>query len=150
MKKPTLVNWRYKNKDILSIDDIPKSAIGFVYLLEYDNGKRYIGKKNLVSIRVLKPLKTGKVRKGASRIFKIIKGKRTPYDRVYKESNWKNYLGSSKQTKNLIPIKRRILAYAITNMQLTYLECKYQFMLGVLESDKYLNDNILGKFYRSE
>ena len=31
--------------------------------------------------------------------------------------------------------------------ELTYLECKYQFTLGVLESRSYLNDNILGKFF---
>jgi len=30
---------------------------------------------------------------------------------------------------------------------LTYLECKHQFALGVLESSEYLNDNILGKFF---
>jgi len=27
------------------------------------------------------------------------------------------------------------------------LECKYQFTLGVIESNEWLNDNILGKFF---
>ena len=31
--------------------------------------------------------------------------------------------------------------------ELTYLECKSQFTLGVLESRSDLNDNILGKFF---
>ena len=44
-------------------------------------------------------------------------------------------------------LKREIIAIATDKKHLTYLECKYQFMLGVLESRSYLNDNILGKFF---
>lgn len=69
------------------MDDMPSGVIGFIYLLEFADGKRYVGKKTLVSIRTLKPLKNGEVRKGASRIFKLVKGKRTPYDRLIKESD---------------------------------------------------------------
>ena len=44
-------------------------------------------------------------------------------------------------------LKREIIAIAIDKKHLTYLECKHQFALGVLESSEYLNDNILGKFF---
>ena len=36
---------------------------------------------------------------------------------------------------------------AYNKKELTYLECKYQFIFEVLEDKKYINDNILGKFY---
>ena len=42
---------------------------------------------------------------------------------------------------------REIIHIAYHRKELTYLECKYQFSLGVLEDKKYLNDNILGKFF---
>ena len=45
-------------------------------------------------------------------------------------------------------LERKILTSGFYNKkELTYLECKYQFILEVLEDKKYLNDNILGKFY---
>ena len=39
------------------------------------------------------------------------------------------------------------MAISTDKKHLTYLECKHQFTLGVLESSEYLNDNILGKFF---
>ncbi len=44
-------------------------------------------------------------------------------------------------------LERKILQVAYNKKELTYLECKYQFISEVLEDKKYLNDNILGKFY---
>ncbi len=44
-------------------------------------------------------------------------------------------------------LERKILQVAFNKKELTYLECKWQFVLEVLETNKYLNDNILGKFY---
>ena len=44
-------------------------------------------------------------------------------------------------------LKREIIATATDKKHLTYLECKHQFALGVLEKSEYLNDNILGKFF---
>jgi hypothetical protein len=43
---------------------------------------------------------------------------------------------------------REILQLVPNKKLLTYYECKYLFMLGVIEQqDGYFNDNILGKFY---
>ena len=44
-------------------------------------------------------------------------------------------------------LKREIIAITTDKKHLTYLECKHQFALGVLEKSEYLNDNILGKFF---
>jgi hypothetical protein len=145
-----LPNWKYKNKPITSIEDIPKGVIGFIYLLEFNDGTRYIGKKNLFTIKNLPTLKNGTIRSSAVRVFMNKNGKRLPFDRIIKETNWLKYNSSSDKVKKLIPIKRIILKYAVSKINLTYLECKYLFMLGCLESDKYHNDNILGKFYRTE
>ena len=77
------------------------------------------------------------------------KGRPPVYKRVLKESDWKKYYGSHSFIKeaNEEDLKREILEIAYHKKELTYLECKYQFTLGVLESRSYLNDNILGKFF---
>ena len=77
------------------------------------------------------------------------KGRPPVYKQVQKESDWKTYYGSHSFIKeaNEEDLKREILEIAYHKKELTYLECKYQFTLGVLESRSYLNDNILGKFF---
>ena len=46
---------------------------------------------------------------------------------------------------------RKILCIVNNKKLLTYYECKYLFQLGVLEnSDEWINDNILGKFFRRD
>ena len=71
------------------------------------------------------------------------------YKQVQKESDWKTYYGSHsfiKESSNN-DLERKILQVAFNKKELTYLECKWQFVLEVLETNKYLNDNILGKFF---
>ena len=77
------------------------------------------------------------------------KGRPPVYKQVQKESDWKTYYGSHSFIKeaNKEDLERKILQVAYNKKELTYLECKYQFVLEVLEDKKYLNDNILGKFY---
>ena len=77
------------------------------------------------------------------------KGRPPTFKRVLKESDWKTYYGSHSFIKeaNKEDLERKILQVAYNKKELTYLECKYQFVLEVLEDKKYLNDNILGKFY---
>ena len=71
------------------------------------------------------------------------------YKQVQKESDWKTYYGSHSFIKeaNIGDLERKILQVAFNKKELTYLECKWQFVLEVLETNKYLNDNILGKFF---
>ena len=137
------MKWLYKNKEINEISDLPNNAFGFVYQTTHlPTGKKYIGKKSL--IYNLKK-KLGKKEKA------LWEGKGRPpmYKRVLKESDWKTYYGSHSFIKeaNEEDLKREILEIAYHKKELTYLECKYQFTLGVLESRSYLNDNILGKFF---
>ena len=137
------MKWLYKNKEINEISDLPNNAFGFVYQTTHlPTGNKYIGKKSL--IYNLKK-KLGKKEKA------LWEGKGRPpmYKRVLKESDWKTYYGSHGFIKeaNKEDLTREILEIAYHKKELTYLECKYQFTLGVLESRSYLNDNILGKFF---
>ena len=52
---------------------------------------------------------------------------------------------------DLMDFERRILCYVPNKKLLTYFECKYLFINEVLEQDDvYINDNVLGKFYRKD
>ena len=137
------MKWLYKNKEINEISDLPNNAFGFVYQTTHlPTNKKYIGKKSLIY----------NLKKKLGKKEKLLwegKGRPPVYKRVLKESDWKNYYGSHSFIKeaNEEDLKREILEIAYHKKELTYLECKYQFTLGVLESRSYLNDNILGKFF---
>ncbi|MBC2602069.1 GIY-YIG nuclease family protein [Puniceicoccus vermicola] len=64
---------------------------------------------------------------------------------------WQNYKSSSSSVKNLRreaeKVEYTILELAKTKRELTYLEAKYLFTNNVLESDRFLNRNILGRFF---
>ena len=137
------MKWLYKNKEINEISDLPNNAFGFVYQTTHlPTNKKYIGKKSLMY----------NLKKKLGKKEKLLwegKGRPPVYKRVLKESDWKTYYGSHSFIKeaNEEDLKREILEIAYHKKELTYLECKYQFTLGVLESRSYLNDNILGKFF---
>lgn len=133
--------WLYKDKVIESIEDMPEGTYGFIYeVIHNPTGRKYLGKKVLQFNRTLPPLK------GQKRKRKVVK-----------ESDWKTYYGSHAEIKGLIKegkqeeFSREILQYVPTKKLLTYFECKYLFINEVLENrDNYINDNILGKFYRKD
>ena len=133
--------WLYKDKEINSIEDMPADTFGFVYLVTHTpSGKKYLGKKQLISNRTLPPLKGSKRKR-----------------KIQKESDWKTYYGSQSEVKQLVKeskdkleFVREILIFTSTKKQLTYFETKLQFVNEVLENDEYLNSNILGKFFRKD
>ena len=133
--------WLYKNKEINSIEDMPADTFGFVYLVTHTpSGKKYLGKKQLISNRTLPPLKGSKRKR-----------------KIQKESDWKTYYGSQSEVKQLVKeskdkldFTREIIIFTSTKKQLTYFETKLQFVNEVLENDEYLNSNILGKFFRKD
>lgn len=132
--------WKYKDKVIESIEDMPEGTFGFIYeVIHNPTGRRYLGKKVLQFNRTLPPLK------GMKRKRKVVK-----------ESDWKTYYGSHAEIKGLIKegkqeeFSREILQYVPTKKLLTYFECKYLFIKEVLEHNEYINDNILAKFYRKD
>jgi hypothetical protein len=137
------MSWIYKSKEFTE-DMIPENAIGFIYnMTAIIDGKSisYIGKKNFYA-----DIKT-KLSKKAMPTDKRLK----TYKRVRKTA-YQRYYSSNEVLKQAhkdgVLIKRDILIICYSKLELSYNECKQQFVLGVLESDKYLNGNILGRFYK--
>ena len=126
------MTWHKDNLIFEPTEDELGKYVGFVYLItERDTGKKYIGKKFFWSKRRLPPLK------GKSR-------KRT----VVKESDWKDYYGSSEHLKTLVEKKggeiyyREILHLCETKGECSYLEAKEQFLRDVLLREDYYNEFI--------
>lgn len=135
--------WVYEGKEFTE-DMIPEGAVGFVYemlAITNDHSYRYIGKKNFYA-----DVKT-KLNKKDLPSDKRLK----TYKRVRK-STYQNYYSSNEVLKLAhkagIAIRREIIMICYSKQMLSYYECKYQFSLGVLENDEFLNGNILGKFYK--
>lgn len=122
--------WTYKGQ-LFESEQI-EEYVGFVYLItDLSNNKKYVGKKNFWAVRRLPPLK-GKTRRRTSK----------------KESDWKDYFGSSEQVKLLVEsngrnnFTREILHLCNTKGEMSYLEAKEQFDRNVLFSDEYYNEFI--------
>ena len=143
--------WLYQNKEILSLEDLPQDTYGFIYIsIHQPTGKSYIGKKSLFH-NVRKKLTKKQLVEQTGR------GRKPTTEIVQKESDWKTYYGSAKPILDLLKegkqeeFTREILQLVPNKKLLTYYECKYLFMLGVIEQqDGYFNDNILGKFFRKD
>ena len=121
--------WTYNGEDVTSL---PEGAIGFIYIITYSDGKKYIGSKVALSERRVKPL-VG-MRKNAVRT-------------VLKETDWKKYNGSCKTETTASIVSKEILQFVSTRRTLTYLETKALFCNGAIEKEEYMNKNILGKFW---
>ena len=161
MTMPTLPTWTFQGRLITDIKDMPEGTYGFIYeTLHKPSGLKYIGKKVLyfernkrLGKRALAALKEERKAKGI--------GGRVPLkQKVITESDWKDYYGSHptilkyvKESKDLRKdFERKILDYVPNKKLLTYFECKHLFINEVLEtfSHQYINDNVLGKFYRKD
>ena len=120
------MQWTYQGKDV---DKISDESEGFVYLItNKTTGQKYIGKK-LAKFKTTKPPLKGK------------KNKR----RGTKESDWKDYWGSSDRlnadvaalgSKNFT---REILYLCKGRGEMSYIEAREQFDRRVLETDEYYN-----------
>lgn len=140
-------NWTREDLEISSVEDFEKNSIGFIYLIEMSNGRKYIGKKNLYSER--------KKHFGKKKLSEITDKRLKTYEIIKKESDWKSYLGSNKQLKeDLIEgvrvVKREIIIECDSIKKLTFYELKALIVYDVLMNDEYYNDNILGKFFRKD
>ena len=142
----TYPSWTYQGRIFNDITDFPKDTYGFIYeVVHQPSGMKYLGKKVLYFNRTLTPLK------GQKRKRKVVK-----------ESDWKDYYGSHPKVKELLKEckdtnewqvwEKKILEICMSKKELTYFECKYLFINEVLEgnSHQYINDNILGKFFRKD
>lgn len=135
-----------RNGQEFTEDMIPQDAVGFVYEMScIYNGKsyRYIGKKNFYS-------ETKK--KMGKKELAAVTDKRLKKYTIVKKLAYQNYYSSNEILKQAnkegVLIKREILAICFSTMELTYVECKLQFVFEVLEKEEFLNGNILGKFYK--
>jgi len=125
---------------------IPEGAIGFVYEMSVIiDGKSllYIGKKNFHSNTKKKlgkkAMPTDKRKKGYVKVTKL----------AYEDYYSSNDVIKAAHKKG-ITIQRKILRICYSKTELTYNEVKFQFGHQVLESDSYLNGNILGRFYKQK
>jgi hypothetical protein len=143
--------WLYKNKPMEALSSFPEGTFGFIYMVTHiPSGLSYLGKKSLHH-NVKKKLTKKQLAEQTGR------GRKPTTEVIQKESDWKTYYGSAKPILELIKegkqdeFKRVILHLVPNKKLLTYYECKYLFIHGVLEEpDKWFNDNILGKFYRKD
>lgn len=137
--------WIYKEEALL---DIPEGVYGFIYEIECKStGEKYIGKKAFHSYH--------------TSFERVLNEKTNRMNKVRRvtatESNWKDYFGSSAEIKALVKEKgtedftRRILRFCNSKKALTYYELAEQCIHDVLNPEnKYINQNILGKFFSSD
>jgi hypothetical protein len=144
-------NWFYNGKWIESIEDFPQDTYVFIYITIHEpSGKKYLGKKYIYH-NVKKKLTKKELAEQP-----ITRGRKSTTTTIQKESDWKTYYGSEEFIKQKIKDKkqeeftREILVFVPNKKLLTYYECKYQFIHSVLESNEWLNTNILGKFYSKD
>ena len=142
------MNWTLKGREVKHVKDLPDEAVGFVYIIHLSNGKKYIGRKSLYSFT--------KRNFGKKEIAAMTDKRLKTYEIIKKESKWQSYVGSNSILKDELKDEtvfvesKEIIKVAFTNKQLTYLETQALFCYGVIESDEFYNDNILGKFYRRD
>ena len=158
------MNWLYEDKPFLTNLD---NHFGFIYYIEYECGKCYIGCKTFSTRSTLAARKNGIQRENSTRIHKRkpmtkeeletrsktqvrtnVKTKLVPFDIITKESNWKTYNGSSEDTKELIIKEKHIMHLCPSKRNMTYMEVKMLFLNDVLEDEMYVNQNIAGTFYK--
>ncbi len=137
-----------KVEDLIDNPDfVIEDFVGYVYITTHiPTNRQYIGRKAFFHNT------TKKLGKKELAEIPVTRGKRPTKKLVTKESDWKTYYGSSLEVKKLPKenLKRYVYKLCKTSKQLTYWETKYLFQHNVLEDDRYLNDNILGKFFRKD
>lgn len=139
------MSWVYKG-EVFNDSKIPEGALGFIYEMEaIIDGKavRYVGKKNFYS--------TTKKKFGVKALANM-EDKRAKKYTIQVKPNYQNYYSSNKVLQDAhkagVIIKRFMVRICFSKTELTYHETKFQFVREVLEKEEYLNQNILGKFYK--
>ena len=119
--------WLYKEKEIKELIDMPENTFGFIYEITHiSSGKKYLGKKQLMSV-------TNKAL--GKKELALITDKRASKSKIVrKESDWKTYYGSHSEIKSLIKegkqseFSREILIFTPNKKLHTYYENKYLFI----------------------
>ena len=141
------MTWKFNGE---TLEEAPEGYCGFVYLIvNITNNKKYVGKKLLSSSR--RVIKSVKLKSGIKKKKKV---------RIVKESDWKEYYGSSDALKLDIELlgkelfTREILYLCKSKAECSYRESWEIFNRNCLLSDEYYNswcsvrirkDHIIGK-----
>jgi len=143
------MSWQYKDTKVTSLKDLPKGSIGFVYLLQYKSGIRYIGRKYLHSTIKLPILKSGKLRLNYKGYISSYIMPRKKVEVLTVEADWLGYEGSSKEIpKDDILVNKEILHICKDKNCVSYLEEYELFKRGaILKGSKYYNKSIQGRHF---
>ena len=141
------MNWLYRFIPLR--DDFITNDYGFIYkITNLKTNKFYIGKKAFFHNKKKKLTKKELAEQTGP-------GRKKTKEVTYAESDWKTYWGSCKPLLEDVALigedkfYREILELAWNSKHLSYLEAKYQFVLGCLEKDSY-NDNIQGRYFKKD
>jgi len=135
------IEWQYMG----DVFDTPV-GFGFVYMIKFEDGEKYIGKKNFYSKR--------KRNFGKKELALITDKRKKKYEIVTKESDWKSYVSSNsvvhQKIKDGIPYYKEILFLGSCSKHLSFLEEYYLFTYSVLWNEDYINDNIGGRYFSKD
>jgi hypothetical protein len=124
--------WTYEGNPIDSHDDLFPNCTDFVYLITYNNGQKYIGKKAVRSFRTKPPL-AGKKRKR----------------KVFTKLPFVKYEGS--HGKIGLSVKSKEILYQCSMRKAaTYIETALLFEHDAIFKDEYVNENISGTFFNND
>lgn len=124
--------WTYKDVEIHNHTDLLDGCTDFVYIIHYDSGELYIGKKCLRAVRKKKPTKA-------------MLAKRKNYSRKeMTDLPFVDYKGSHEGAEDLVITQKKILYQCSTKKAATYLEAALLFHHDAIFDPIYLNKNISG------
>lgn len=129
--------WIYEDKEVKSHEDLHPDCTDFVYQITYEDGRKYIGKKRVRSIRRKKPTKAQlAIRKNYAR-------------KEMTNLPFLKYEGSH-DIEGLVITKKEILYQCSTAKAATYIESALLFELDAIFTDEYLNKNIAGVHFDND
>ncbi len=127
--------WIFNNQEIKSHDDLHPECSDIVYVIHYVDGRKYIGKKTVRSIRRLKPTKAQLA-------------KRKNYVRKeFVNTPFISYEGSMDKEDCPEVASKEILYQCSTKRTATYIETALLFEYDAIFNEEYLNKNIAGTHF---
>jgi hypothetical protein len=144
-KKET-INWTFGRKEITSIEQFPKGAIGIIYRIDnLSNGKYYFGRKTCISKKKKKlTIAEKKLEENKRKTFKY---------EVSETSGWKTYKGSNKPLLSDIAkgdkYKKEIIQFCFSKAEMTFYETRAIACTDCMLTEDCYNDWFSSKVYKS-